>query len=227
MNRVIFVTNDGSSSIEVPSLNVTYHSRHGAINESLHVFINAGLLYWNEQNPQQEGCRIFEMGFGTGLNALLTLMEAERTQRRIIYHAVELYPLEEGMISQLNYCDQLQRPDLKNAFLELHSWEWEEEKAMTSFFTLRKSGISLSEYSSATAYDIIYYDAFAPNAQPELWTKEIFEQLYKMLLPGGLLVTYCSKSEVRRAMKAAGFTVEKLPGPPGKREMVRGRYSNV
>jgi tRNA U34 5-methylaminomethyl-2-thiouridine-forming methyltransferase MnmC len=227
MNRVIFMTNDGSSSIEVPSINVTYHSRHGAIRESLHVFIDAGFLFWNERKLQQEECHIFEMGFGTGLNALLTLMEAEKLQRKIFYHAVELYPLEKDMIDQLNYCDQLQRPDLKNVFLELHSAEWEKEKLIAPFFTLRKSKTSLANYSSSTSFHIIYYDAFAPSAQPELWTKEIFEQLYKMLLPGGLLVTYCSKSEVRHAMKAAGFTVEKIPGPPGKREMARGHHSNV
>lgn len=227
MNRVIFVTNDGSSSIEVPSINVTYHSRHGAIAESLHVFIDAGFLFWKEQNPHQEKCHIFEMGFGTGLNALLTLIEAERLQCNVIYHSVELYPLEEDMINRLNYCDQLSRPDLKNAFLELHSAEWEKEKLITPFFTLRKSKTSLADYTASTSFHIIYYDAFAPNAQPELWTTEIFEQLYKMLLPGGLLVTYCSKSEVRRAMKAAGFTVEKIPGPPGKREMVRGHHSKL
>lgn len=215
MNREIFLTGDGSPSIQIPSRNITYHSRHGAIQESMHVFVEAGYLYWHKHLRQKNKCAIFEMGFGTGLNALLTLTEAEKLQCRTSYTAVELYPLEKEITDQLNY------PDPANALQQLHACEWNKEIHITPFFSFKKIYTSLQEYPSHQLFDIIYYDAFAPNAQPELWTKEIFEKLYAMLLPGGLLVTYCSKGDVQRAMKAAGFTIEKLPGPPGKREMVR------
>lgn len=216
MKREVVITADGSPTVEIPSMGVTYHSRHGAITESLHVFIDAGLKYWNEQNRGE--CSILEMGFGTGLNALLTLMEAEKLQRRILYTAIEPFPLEEEIVHQLNYI-----PERKNTFLPLHSCEWEKEIAMSPFFTFKKCNTSLTAFSSPQNFDVIYYDAFAPNAQPELWTQEIFEKLYRMLAPAGLLVTYCSKGEVQRAMKSVGFKVEKLAGPPGKREMLRGR----
>ena len=218
MQPEIFLTADGSASIHIPSMEVTYHSRHGAITESMHVFVSTGFLYWHEHASPSLPCYIFEMGFGTGLNALLTLMEAERLQRKVFYTAIESNPLDADMTSQLNYCDQLNRPDLKNAFTILHTCNWDKDISISAFFTIKKLKTSLQEFSTNQIFDIIYYDAFAPNAQPELWTKEIFEKLYHM---GGLLVTYCSKGEVQRAMKAAGFTVEKLPGAPGKREMVR------
>lgn len=215
MTREIFMTGDGSTSIQIPAMDVTYHSRHGAIMESMHVFIGAGFLYWHSSQPV---CRIFEMGFGTGLNALLTLIEAQRLQCKVVYTAVEQFPLEHKIFSQLNYCDQLSRPDLKNAFLSLHNCDWEKEIAINNFFSIQKLKTSLIDFSPAKSFDLIYYDAFAPSAQPELWTKEIFEKLYQM---GGLLVTYCSKGEVQRAMRSAGFNIEKLSGARGKREMIR------
>lgn len=210
MKREIFLTGDGSSSIQIPSQNVTYHSRHGAITESMHVFIDAGLSYWHERWPKEETCHIFEMGFGTGLNALLTLQEAKKLQRKVIYTAIELYPLEKEIIDQLNY-----------SYPALHACEWEKEIQLTPFFSIEKIKASLFDFSISRPFNLIYYDAFAPSAQPELWTKAIFEKIYKMLLPGGMLVTYCSKGDVQRAMKAAGLIVEKVPGPPGKREMIR------
>lgn len=224
MNREIFLTADGSSSITIPSMNVTYHSRHGAIRESRHVFIDAGFLYLHNQSPKKDECCIFEMGFGTGLNALLTLREAERLGCKVIYVTIEQFPLEQDIFTRLNYCDLLERPDLQNVFLQLHTCEWEKEIVITPFFTIKKLKISLDEYSTNKRFDLVYYDAFAPTAQPELWTKEVFEKLYQV---GNLLVTYCSKGDVQRAMKEAGFTVEKLSGPPGKREMIRAHYSNV
>jgi Uncharacterized conserved protein len=223
MNREIILTADGSASIQIASQNVTYHSRHGALTESMHVFIEAGYLYWQQQVKQKNDCAVFEMGFGTGLNALLTLTEAEKFQCRTKYTAVELFPLEKEITGRLNY------PDPTNALDKLHACDWEKEIAITSFFSLKKVNTSLQDFTTGEKFDIIYYDAFAPNAQPELWTKEMFEKLYAMLHPGGLLVTYCSKGEVQRAMKAAGFAIEKLPGPPGKREMIRAQkaYSKV
>lgn len=221
MNMKIIYTDDGSSTIEIPSLDVTYHSRHGAIRESMHVYIDAGLKHFTGQNQATDAIHVFEMGFGTGLNALLTLMEAERLQQKIKYTAVELHPLEKDIIDELNYCDLLLQPDLHKTFLQLHSCEWEIENTISPFFSVKKIYTSLFNFSTTQSFHIIYYDAFAPSAQPELWTEDIFKKLFQMLLPNGILVTYCSKGEAQRAMKAANFNVEKLTGPPGKREMVR------
>ena len=220
MKREIFITGDGSHSISVPVLNVAYHSVYGAIQESLHVFINAG-YYGSSRLQRPDPYKIFEVGFGTGLNALLTLIEAERTKTNIHYETVELYPLAEEEVNELNYCDHIHRPDLKNVFKQLHSCEWEKEVLITENFVFKKKNIDLENHLKTQQFNLIYFDAFAPNAQPELWTKEVFDKMYSMLLPGGMLVTYCSKGDVRRAMMAAGFEVEKLQGPPRKREMLR------
>lgn len=221
MQRKLIVTGDGSHSVQVPEWKVSYHSIHGAIRESLHVFIEAGLQYWFHQHPEATTCTIFEMGFGTGLNALLTLQEAQQQGRKIVYESAEAYPLETVLIDALNYCDALQRSDLKETFQVMHSCPWNLSVPVTADFILKKVHTGLQSYSTDQRVNLIYYDAFAPNAQPELWTTAIFQQLIKMLLPGGILVTYCSKGAVRRAMQAAGFTVEILAGPPGKREMLR------
>jgi tRNA U34 5-methylaminomethyl-2-thiouridine-forming methyltransferase MnmC len=229
MLRQPIITKDGSHTISIPEMNVTYHSHHGAIQESMHVFINAGLKYVSDTRQVPDTC-IFEMGFGTGLNALLTLIEAEKRQQKIHYTAIELFPLQENEITLLNYCEQLNREDLKPVFRQLHQSDWEKDIVITTFFTIYKAKSSLQNFKplkllrrspESFGQNLIYYDAFAPSAQPELWTKEAFEKLYNMLLPGGILVTYCSKSDVRRAMRAAGFIVEKIQGPRGKREMVR------
>jgi tRNA U34 5-methylaminomethyl-2-thiouridine-forming methyltransferase MnmC len=223
MAREIFITGDGSSSVHIPSLEATYHSRHGAITESLHVFIDAAFIPLHQQAPAELRCNIFEMGFGTGLNALLTLVEAEKLQRKVFYNTIEANPLENEIFSQLNYCHQLNRPDLLEVFNQLHLCPWEGEVTITPFFNFKKNKTTLDQFSTPQSFHIIYYDAFAPKAQPGLWTKEIFEKLFQMLSPGGLLTTYCSKSDVRRAMRTAGFKVEKLAGPKGKREMVLAR----
>ncbi len=184
----------------------------------MHVFIEAGLRPLLHQHPV---LRVFEMGFGTGLNALLTLQVAAQAQQRVQYGAVEAFPLEAGITNQLNYAAQLQRPDLQPVFEQLHGSEWNSLVAIDDVFTLQKFQTTLFSLPAIDPVHLIYYDAFAPNAQPELWTTEAFTLLYNLLLPGGILVTYCSKGNVRRAMQAAGFTVEKIPGPLGKREMVR------
>ena len=215
MQREIISTADGSTTISIPEMKVTYHSTHGAIQESMHVFIEAGLRLFNHSDQM---IHILEMGFGTGLNALLTLIE---TETPVHYTAIELYPLEQSKISSLNYCEKLGRSDLQPIFNQLHECEWEKDVPINKYFTLHKTKINLADFNTGKSIDLIYFDAFAPTAQPELWTKEIFEKLYAMMNPGAMLVTYCSKGDVRRAMQAAGFTVHKLPGPPGKREMVR------
>lgn len=212
------ITSDGSVTVAIPELNVTYHSKHGAIQESRHVFIEAGL---RPLLHRQETLYIFEMGFGTGLNALLTLIEAEDHQQKIHYRSVEAYPLEAAMVARLNYCEQLQLPALKPLFGQLHTTPWDQPIPLTSWFTIQKDHTLLFNLSTSQPFNLIYYDAFAPGAQPELWTVEAFTHLFNLLTAGGILVTYCSKGDVRRAMVAAGFIVEKIPGPPGKREMVR------
>lgn len=219
MERKIILTNDGSHTVSIPEMNVTYHSVHGAIQESQHVFIKAGLI--NSNIFDYIGVhQVLEIGFGTGLNALLTLIEADKHKNRIYYTAIEPYPLDKEQISQLNYCEQLNLPQYQSRFERIHEIGWEEMYEISEYFRLTKIKCSLEAFSSEELFSIIYFDAFAPAAQPELWTKEIFEKLYKLLIPGGILVTYCSKGDVRRAMQAAGFVAEKLPGPPGKREML-------
>jgi tRNA U34 5-methylaminomethyl-2-thiouridine-forming methyltransferase MnmC len=219
-HRTIQLTTDGSHTVAIPSLDITYHSRHGAINESLHVFIEAGLNYWLQQH-NTKAVRIFEMGFGTGLNALVTYIEAAKNNLNIYYSSVEQFPLEKEIVASLNYCETLERPDLAELFSTMHSTVWDEDVQLSPFFNLHKIQTSLQELEPKGKYDIVYYDAFAPNAQPELWTVEVFKKLFDALNEGGILVTYCSKGDVRRALIAAGFNVAKIPGPPYKREMLR------
>jgi tRNA U34 5-methylaminomethyl-2-thiouridine-forming methyltransferase MnmC len=217
MERKIVLTGDGSHSIGIPELNITYHSVHGAIQESRHVFIEAGLNYVLS-NSTFQSLRIFEMGLGTGLNVLLTAIEAERNKISIQYTTVEQFPLRPEEVHLLNYAQVLGNVEF---FHKIHDSKWNEPVRINEHFTLEKLETDLLNFSSSPHFDLIYYDAFAPNAQPELWTKEIFEKLFSMIEPGGVVVTYCSKGDVRRAMIAAGFKVEKLKGPPGKREMSR------
>lgn len=218
MENKIIATRDGSHTVAIPTMGVTYHSIHGAISESMHVFIEAGLkCIGNEITP----LHILEMGFGTGLNALLTMEEAHRSQLLIYYTALELFPLEKHHALSLNYCEQLKNASLLPLFEQLHQSGWEEDVAISHYFTIRKLNCDLLNYSTHQLFDLVYFDAFAPSAQPELWTKDVFMKLKSMMRPGGIFVTYCSKGDVRRAMQAAGFNVERIPGPPGKREMIR------
>ena len=226
MERKIILTGDGSHSISVPELNVAYHSIHGAITESLHVFIGAG-FYGSDRFQRPKPYKIFEVGFGTGLNALLTLIEAEKNKINVYYEAVELYPLADEEVKELNYCEQLNRQDLQSTFEKLHRCDWEKEVEITGNFILHKRKENLLTFKRLKSLNVIYFDAFAPNAQPELWTKEIFDKMYSMLEPGGILVTYCSKGDVRRNIIASGFEVEKLPGPPKKREMLRAAHPKL
>lgn len=223
-DRQMVITGDGSHTISVPALNVSYHSIHGAIQESIHVFIEAGLNHFLLHNPTNQPISIFEMGLGTGLNALLTAIEAERRKINIYYIAIDAFPLSPEEAFALNYTKTLEHDHL---FEQLHISEWNKNIPVNEYFTFRKEKIDLKDFSTSQQFSVIYYDAFAPNAQPELWTKEIFEKLFSMLLTGGVLTTYCSKGDVRRAMMAAGFTVTKLPGPPRKREMLLAEKINL
>lgn len=212
----LFITEDGSHSLSIPGLNVTYHSKHGAIQESVHVFIESGLKYLIKKQVS-----VLEVGFGTGLNALLTLIEAEKNDLQIVFDVVELYPLDNLCIASLNYLSSLKAPQLVEAFSHMHACDWETAVKISGQFALRKIRGDIRYVELTGGYDLIYFDAFDPVAQPELWTVDVFRKIYDVSKPGCVLVTYCSKGIVRRALTDAGFSVVKIAGPKGKREIVR------
>ncbi len=223
MKRRLLITNDGSHTLVIPDSGLTYHSVHGAITESKHVFIKAGLEYvFSKFGAKPNECiNVFEMGFGTGLNALLTVQKSAKENTPIHYTTVELQPLEQEEITGLNYVDQLGDKTLAPSLFLLHSCNWNEDVMITPQFTFLKQYTSLLNLLFNQNFHLIYFDAFAPSAQPELWEPQVFQRLYNALFSGGVLVTYCCKGSVRRALQSVGFMVEKLPGPPGKREMIR------
>ena len=213
MKQEIKISKDGSHTLFVPELNEHYHSTNGAVQESMHVFINAGLKQISTEN-----INILEFGFGTGLNAFLTAIES--IGKTIRYHSMEKYPIEPGTIAQLNY-GSLHEGKFKALFDKLHDSSWEKENKIDNRFYLKKQQCDFKTVELEQKYHLIYFDAFAPEIQPNLWTKEIFEKAYNSLLHGGVLTTYCAKGVVRRTMQEVGFKVERLPGPPGKREILR------
>lgn len=211
------ITKDGSSTLYSPGFDEHYHSVHGAIQESMHVFIRSGLDLLRDK-----ACvKILEMGFGTGLNALLTYFCAGNQQ--IDYSALEAYPLVYEQVELLNYPAESKFPDASGVFRLIHEAEWGHPAVISEKFTLEKIHIRLEEFRTEKKFDLIYFDAFAPTSQPELWEDVILAGIYQMVSPGGIFVTYSAKSSVRRGLISAGFVVEKIPGPPGKREMLRGR----
>lgn len=219
MKRSIVTTSDGSHSLWAPEFDEHYHSVHGALQESMHVFIKMG---WDEWKDKKDIITIFEMGFGTGLNAYLTQLEAEKAGTTVNYIGLEKYPLSEEEAAQLNYADAIDGGRQED-FLALHATPWGIMEEIKPHFNLLKLETDLTTYGPCHRFDLIYFDAFAPNSQPELWTEAVFTRLFKACNPDAMLVTYCAKGDVRRALQAAGWTVEKVPGPPGKREMLRGR----
>jgi len=223
-DRILELTADGSHTISIPALNVSYHSRYGAIQESRHVFIEAGLKCFLNfaSKPPQQAVKIFEIGFGTGLNALLSLVEAVRIHRRIYYVAIEPFLLSIHEVQNLNYISLLS-PGFDREFMRMHESKPYEDISIHPCFSFKKSNVILEKFEAEEKFDVIYFDAFDPNVQPGLWTEDIFRKLFDMLEPNGILTTYSSKGAVRRALQAAGFKVEKLPGPAGKREMIRAR----
>ncbi len=218
MKREIIKTADGSSSIYLPDWDESYHSKHGAIQEAYHVFIKQGLDLFNNAFEID----ILEIGFGTGLNCFITFLESKKRGLQINYNGVEAYPLKAEEISQLNYVKQLKAKEFTKFFELLHAVAWEEKYQIASNFNLLKRKQLFKNISDINKFNLIYFDAFGARVQPELWTEEIFKIMYNSLKKNGVLVTYSAKGSVRRAMQSVGFLVEKLPGPPGKREMLRG-----
>ena len=217
MKREIVLTDDGSTTIHLPEWNEQYHSKHGAIQEAYYVFIEKGLYRFNGCNTLS----ILEIGLGTGLNCFITLLEAKKLNIEIEYTGVEGYPVGEHELDQLNYTSELNAIDDAEAFSGIHTCPWEIKHRLNKTFTILKRRQFIEDISDENCFDLIYFDAFGARVQPELWTVPIFNKMFKALKRNGILVTYAAKGSVRRAMQEAGFTVERLPGPPGKREMLR------
>ncbi len=216
MKRSIITTADGSKTIQIEDWNEQYHSKHGAVREAYHVFIDQGL-----SQIQKKSIDLLEIGFGTGLNAFITLIEAEKRGKKIHYTGVEAFPVNKDELDQLNYVTSLKAERFDESFKKMHSCPWEKWCTLSSFFTINKQKKEFKDISEKNEYDLIYFDAFGARVQPELWTETIFLIMFKALRAHGILVTYAAKGSVRRAMQDVGFKVERLPGPPGKREMLR------
>jgi len=217
VNTELQITNDGSHTLYAPEIDETYHSTHGAIQESTHIFINAGL-----KQCKRQCANILEIGFGTGLNAFLTAIEAEKSGREIQYFTLEKYPVPFEKTLQLNYSHQIPIKDSDSLFDKIHKAEWETEVQISTRFMLNKIQFDFTAYQPDKTFDMVYFDAFSPEKQPEMWTQEQFQKIYNACNEGAILTTYCAKGSVRRALQAVGFKVERLAGPPGKREILRG-----
>jgi tRNA U34 5-methylaminomethyl-2-thiouridine-forming methyltransferase MnmC len=226
MKREIFITSDGSTSIHLPDWNEQYHSKHGAIQEAYHVFIKAGFEKFldtisQKKESTQTNLSILEIGFGTGLNAFITFLEADKKNIKINYVGVEAYPVAANEVEKLNYVAELKAENNQLVFNEMHTTSWDEKHTISDDFNLTKRKQFFADINDDNIFDLIYFDAFGATNQPELWTEEIFQKMFTALKVGGILTTYAAKGSVRRAMQSVGFTVERLAGPPGKREMLR------
>lgn len=220
MERKLIKTGDGSITIHLSEWNEQYHSKHGAVNEARHVFIKMGLAYWLGLTNKRK-LTILEIGFGTGLNAFITFLEAKKLQLKIAYKGVEAYPVGEAEIKDLNYAKILSAEGQIEAFRKMHEEPWNQVIEISNNFQLEKQQKRFEEIDDSNSYDLVFFDAFGARVQPELWTAEIFKKMYTAMKPNAVLVTYSAKGSVRRAMQSVGFIVERLPGPPGKREMLR------
>ncbi|WP_282179492.1 tRNA (5-methylaminomethyl-2-thiouridine)(34)-methyltransferase MnmD [Maribacter stanieri] len=218
MKREIITTGDGSKTIQIMDWQEQYHSKHGAIQEAYHVFIKSGLDLFENQE-----INILEIGFGTGLNAFITLIEFDKQNLKVNYTGVEAYPVSIEELNQLNYLEELKSLSRKDDFDLMHTSPWGDKVEIVENFNLKKEQILFKEISAIAEYDLIYFDAFGARVQPELWTVEIFQIMFNAMKSNGYLVTYAAKGSVRRAMQEVGFLVERLPGPPGKREMLRAK----
>lgn len=217
MKREIIITSDGSTSIHLPEWEESYHSKHGAIQEAQHVFIKNGLSLCKGQSVS-----VLEIGFGTGLNAFITFLESKKNKQKIDYVGVEGFPISPEEVLQMNYVDQLKANQFESEFKIMHTSDWEENVTISDTFRLTKRKQLFNDINDKDQFDIIYFDAFGYRVQPELWSVEIFTKMFNALKEGGILVTYACRGPIKNAMKEAGFKIEKLAGPPGKREMLRG-----
>ncbi|MCG8182816.1 tRNA (5-methylaminomethyl-2-thiouridine)(34)-methyltransferase MnmD [Tenacibaculum piscium] len=224
MKREIIITSDGSTTIYLPDWNEQYHSKHGAIQEAYHVFIKSGLALQTTSEIS-----ILEIGFGTGLNCFITFLEnsranliaSKRASKKINYVGVEAYPVVKEEVEKLNYVAELKAEKDQVIFDKMHNFSWDKKHEITPDFSLTKRQQFFTDIDDKSAFDLIYFDAFGAEHQPDLWTEAIFKKMFEALKENGILVTYCAKGSVRRAMQSVGFTVERLAGPPGKREMLR------
>ncbi|MEO8933447.1 MAG: tRNA (5-methylaminomethyl-2-thiouridine)(34)-methyltransferase MnmD [Xanthomarina sp.] len=224
MERKIITTADGSKTIQLIDIDEQYHSIHGALQESEYVFIKQGLQHVIQIKGENiDPISILEIGFGTGLNTMTTLVEAKKRLTPINYVGVEAYPISEEEVLALHYNNLFQDASINALFEVVHSGPWEKPIEITPYFTLEKQQKHFHEITDQSKYNLIYFDAFGARVQPELWTESIFKLMFNSLKEDGVLVTYSAKGSVRRAMQTVGFLVEKLPGPPGKREMLRAR----
>ncbi|KFF14924.1 tRNA (5-methylaminomethyl-2-thiouridine)(34)-methyltransferase MnmD [Flavobacterium hydatis] len=218
MKREVIQTLDGSTTIHLEEWDECYHSKHGAIQEARHVFIQNGFSLF-EDKP----ISILEIGFGTGLNAFITFLESDEKKQSINYVGVEVYPVAANEVLMMNYVAELGADSYKDVFKKMHESNWDEIIGLTDAFTLTKRKQFFQEIDDIETFDLIYFDAFGYRVQPELWSTEIFKRMYDALKPNGVLVTYAARGVVKRSMIEVGFSVEKLAGPPGKREMFRAR----
>ena len=212
-------TADGSNTLYLPDLDETYHSSHGAVQEAMHVFIEHGLTYVGKE---KKSISVFEMGFGTGLNAMLTAQWAEKHQRKIAYIGIELHPVEEDTWRQMEFVQVESEIAL---YAKIMSSEWGKFQEINPFFELKKIEQTVHDLHINEKVDLIYFDAFGPKVQAEMWDLPVLKKMYDMLIPGGIFVTYCAQGQMKRNLKSLGFTLEALPGPPGKREMTRATKS--
>ena len=215
MNSELQITEDGSYTLFVPELNECYHSTHGAVQESQHIFIEAAFNQCNK-----EIVNVLEIGFGTGLNAFLCMIAAKKSGKKVNYISLEKNPVSVDKAMMLNY-PMLVEPTRKNYFEVLHTSAWNIKHTLTSFFDFEKLEVDFLEFNHIGRYDVIFFDAFSPEKQPEMWTEQLFKNIFDNSNPNAILTTYCAKGVVRRALQSAGFIVERLPGPPGKREILR------
>ena len=216
LKRELHKTADGSYTLRIEEWDENYHSGHGALQEARHVFIDHGLKSMGE-GP----LKIFEMGFGTGLNALLTMNESIQNNTKISYSGIEAYPVDIEMIEKMNYAS-IAEGGFEDIFLKMHRCTWGQEIQLTPDFTFEKIHAKIEDFQpESNQFDLVYFDAFGPRAQGEMWDIEILSKMHQLLKVGGVLVTYCAKGQFKRDLKSLGFEVQSLPGPPGKREMTR------
>lgn len=224
LKKELIKTKDGSNTIYIPDWNEHYHSKHGAVQEALHVFITNGL----HKLKNKSSIHILEYGFGTGLNFLLTLLISKQDNSEIFYTALEKYPLNIDDIKPLAYEKILtniipnsNKMEIYELLMKIHNLSWSDFEEVTEKVSLKKLEVDFKDFSEKSqSYDLVYFDAFGKRVQPELWTEDIFENIYNLLKPNGLFTTYACNGDTKRALIKVGFEVEKVPGPPGKREMI-------